>query len=113
MRRVLAAFAAACTFALPVQSQPSILIQGRVVAGDTGDPLAHARIVVFDDATPLPPIFTDAQGRFAGAPLPPGRYRLTATKPGYVLTTVARLSGTEADDVMVRMPRSSAIAGRV
>src|SRR5215467_12494951 len=107
MRRVLAAFVVACTLTLPVHSQSSILIHGRVVAGDTGDPLVHARVVVFQDATPLPPIFTDAQGRFASAPLPPGRYRLTATKAGYAVTSVPRLGGTAADDVTVRMPRAS------
>src|SRR5690242_13636693 len=113
MRRVLAAFAAACTFALPVHSQSSVLIHGRVVAAETGDPLGHARVVVFNDATPLPPIFADEQGRFSTAPLPAGRYRLTATKAGYAVTSVARLNDAAGGDAVVRMPRSSAIAGRV
>src|SRR5262249_1238027 len=104
---------AACTFAFPDHSQSSILIHGRVVSAETGDPLVHARVVIFSDAAPLPPIFADEQGRFASAPLPSGRYRLTATKAGYAATSVARLNGLSADDVLVRMPRSSAIAGRV
>jgi hypothetical protein len=115
MTRVAAALAVVLvlgTLSKAVHTQTAVLIHGRVVAGDTGDPLAHARVVVFNDATPLPPIFTDAQGRFAGPPLPPGRYRLTATKPGYALTSVPRLSAS-ADDVTVRMPLASAIAGRV
>jgi len=32
--------------------------------------------VIYNDATPLPPIFTDAEGRFASRPLVAGRYRL-------------------------------------
>jgi 5-hydroxyisourate hydrolase-like protein (transthyretin family) len=113
MRRVAAAFAAvaiASAFALPVHSQSPVLIHGRVVGADTGDPLPHARIVIYNDATPLPAIFSDGQGQFSSAPLPQGRYRLTASKAGYAQTSVARLS---PDGVDVRMPRSGAIAGRV
>jgi hypothetical protein len=113
MTRVAAGFAAvavACGLALPLHSQSPVLIRGQVVSAETGDPLVHARVVVFNDATPLPAMFADAQGQFSSAPLPPGRYRLTVTKPGYALTTVTRLP---ADGVIVRMPRSSAIAGRV
>src|SRR5215813_800174 len=112
MRRVLAALAAACAFSLPARSQPAVQIHGRVVAADTGDPLVHARVVIFNDALPLSPIFSDAQGRFSSVPLPQGRYRLTVTKAGYALTSVARLDSL-SPDVEVRLPRSSAIAGRV
>ena len=111
MRRVAAAFAAvavATAFALPVQSQSAVLIRGRVVSAETGDPLVHARVVIFNDATPLPAIFSDAQGQFSSAPLPQGRYRLTVTKAGFALTSVARLP---ADGVTVRMPRSAADRG--
>ncbi|HKF64881.1 MAG TPA: carboxypeptidase-like regulatory domain-containing protein [Vicinamibacterales bacterium] len=113
MRRVLAALAVACAFSLPARSEPAIQIYGRVVAADTGDPLVHARVVIFNDALPLSPIFSDAQGRFSSVPLPQGRYRLTVTKAGYALTSVARLDSLSPDDVEVRLPRSSAIAGRV
>src|SRR5215471_842332 len=113
MRRVLAALAVTCAFSLPARSQPAVQIHGRVVAADTGDPLVHARVVIFNDALPLSPIFSDAQGRFLSVPLPQGRYRLTVTKAGYALTSVARLDGLSPDDVEVRLPRSSAIAGRV
>jgi protocatechuate 3,4-dioxygenase beta subunit len=113
MRRVDAAFAAvaiAGTLVLAVHGQSSVLIRGRVVSADTGDPLPHARVVIFNDATPLPAVFSNGQGQFSSAPLPQGRYRLTASKPGYAPTSVARLS---PDGVDVRMPRSAAIAGRV
>ncbi len=113
MRRVAAAFAVlaiAGSLVLAVHAQSSVLIRGRVVTADTGDPLPHARVVIYNDATPLPAIFSDGQGQFSSAPLPQGRYRLTANKPGYAPTSVARLS---PDGVDVRMPRSAAIAGRV
>jgi len=81
-----------------------------VVADDTGTPLPHARLVICNDATPLPPIFTDAEGRFSSPPLASGRYHLTATKAGYVMTAVSRISSTAVD---VRMPRSASLSGRL
>jgi hypothetical protein len=91
----------------------AVLIGGRVVSAETGEPLVHARVVVFNDATPLPAIFSDGQGRFSSGPLPPGRYRLTATKAGFAATSVARLGDAHDEGVVVRMPRSSAIGGRI
>jgi len=115
MRRVAAALVAAVvgTLAHSGQAQSPLLIGGRVVSAETGDPLVHARIVIFNDATPRPPIFSDAQGRFSSGPLRAGRYRLTVTKSGFAATSVSRLNDLPAGEVMVRMPRSSAIAGRV
>jgi hypothetical protein len=110
MAAAFAAVAAGGAFALLVHAQSPVLIHGRVVRADTGDPLPHARIVIYNDATPLPAIFSDGQGAFSSAPLPQGRYRLTASKAGYAPTSVARLS---PDGVDVRMPRSGAIAGQV
>lgn len=92
-------------------AQPAgVIIGGRVVADDTGTPLPHARLVIYNDATPLPPIFTDAEGRFSSPPLASGRYHLTATKAGYVMTAVSRISSTAVD---VRMPRSASLSGRL
>jgi hypothetical protein len=115
MKRVAAALAVAVLVSTLSQSglAQSVLIEGRVVSAETGDPLVHARVVFFNDATPLPPIFSDALGRFSSGPLPRGRYRLTATKAGFAATGVARLNDATDDGVIVRMPRSSAIAGRL
>jgi Carboxypeptidase regulatory-like domain len=115
MRRARAALAVALAGVLPLvlHAQTAVLIHGRVVSADTGDPLVHARVVVFNDATPLPAIFSDNRGQFSSAPLPPGRYRLSVTKAGYAQTSAARLDTVAPDGVTVRMPRSGAIAGRV
>jgi len=118
MKRVVAALAVAVvigTLSLSYSghAQSTLVVDGLVVSADTGDPLLHARVVLFNDATPLPPIFSDAQGRFSSGPLPPGRYRLTATKAGFAETSVARLNDARNEGIVVRMPRSSAIAGRV
>src|SRR6266853_2994047 len=115
MRRVVAAFAvlaALGTLAL-LHAQSPVVIHGRVLSAESGDPLVHVRIVIYNDATPLPPIFSDGQGHFSSAPLPQGRYRLNATKARYATTSVARLSNNPSDSIDVRMPTSAAISGRV
>ena len=95
-------------------AQPAgVVIAGRVVADATGDPLPHVRLILYNDATPLPPMFSDAEGRFATAPLPQGRYHLSATKAGFVLTTIARLNPPASDAILVRMPRSASVSGRL
>jgi hypothetical protein len=113
MKRVAAALAVVITLAYSGHAQSTVVVGGLVVSADTGDPLLHARVVLFNDARPFPPIFTDNQGRFSSGPLPSGRYRLTATKAGFAATSVARLNDARDQGVVVRMPRSSAIAGRV
>ena len=115
MRRVAAAFAvlaALGTLAL-LHAQSPVVIHGRVLSAESGDPLVHVRIVIYNDATPLAPIFSDGQGHFSSAPLPQGRYRLNATKARYATTSVARLSNNPSDSIDVRMPTSAAISGRV
>ena len=92
---------------------PTIVIRGRVASAETGDPLPHARVVIYNDATPLPAIFTDAQGQFASTPQAPGRYRLAVTKSGYALTTLPRIDPASPGGADVRMPRSASISGRV
>jgi protocatechuate 3,4-dioxygenase beta subunit len=91
----------------------TVLIAGRVVADETGTPLPHARIVIYNDATPLPALLTDAEGRFSSTLPATGRYRLAATKAGYALTNVTRLTADGPAGIEVRMPRSASISGRV
>src|ERR1700704_3670529 len=113
MRRVAAAFAvlaALGTLAL-LHAQSPVVIHGRVLSAEGGGPLVHARIVIYNDATPLPPIFSDGQGHFSTAPPPKGLYRLNATKAGYATTGVARLSNNPSDSIDVSMPQSAAISG--
>ena len=95
-------------------AQPAgVIVGGRVVADDTGTPLPHVRVVIYSDATPLPVIFTDAEGRFAAARLPVGRYHLSVAKAGYVPTTVPRIDPAASSAVAVRMQRSASLSGRL
>ena len=115
MSRIVSAIAFASLAALAghAQSPGAVTIPGRVLAAETGDPIPHARVVLFNDAALLSRDFTDRDGRFVFASLPTGRYHLSVTKAGYAATAVPRPGEASADGVEVRMPRSSAISGRV
>jgi Carboxypeptidase regulatory-like domain len=113
MKRLLVASAIACSAVIAGHAQSqTLVIRGRVTATETGDALPHARVVISNDATPLPPIFTDAQGRFSSGQLTTGRYSVVVSKPGYAYT---RIGGRDilAADLDVRMPRAAALSGRV
>ncbi len=98
--------------ATPIGAQSGfVAFTGRVAADDNGSPLPHARVAVYNDATPISTIFTNTDGRFSTPPLGAGRYRLTVTKPGYATKRVERLDPRNPADI--RMQRSAAISGRV
>jgi hypothetical protein len=111
MRRCAAAFVLLVASAVaPVgRAQTPTVIRGRVVAADTGDPLSNARVVV-RSTRELPPLLTDAAGRFSVTTLAEGCCTLIAAKPGYAKTTVT-LAPTDA--VTVKMPKGAVVSGTV
>ncbi|HEX7794472.1 MAG TPA: carboxypeptidase-like regulatory domain-containing protein, partial [Vicinamibacterales bacterium] len=68
-------------------------IVGQVVEQGQNTPIAGARINMLPAGRPAtlpPPMFettTDADGRFALEYVPPGEYRLQASKAGYAMPT--------------------------
>jgi hypothetical protein len=99
-------------------------IRGRVLAAGTGAPLRNARVQAMSAVGGVPAVFTDADGQFAILSLAAGQYRVSATKPGYVATSVgARRFADPGTPVMVmdrgidglelRLPKAAAISGRV
>ena len=111
-RLLVATLFTGVVFAGSASAQP-VVIQGRVVSAETGDPLTHARVVIYNDAAPLPDLFTDGRGEFSSGPLPAARYRLTAKKTGYALTAVSPINLNSTEPLVVRMPRAAVITGRV
>jgi hypothetical protein len=109
------------------------VVRGRVVADDTGAAIADASVTLLSGATPAvqpggPAARVEADGAFEIAGIPPGLYRLVVTPGAAALRYVqARhpdpasdnpraltlAAGQVVDDVVVRLPRAAAIAGRV
>src|SRR5262245_49075461 len=111
MRRAAAAFVLLVGI-LPLygRAQSRSIIEGRVVAADTGDPLRNARVTV-TSVRETAPILTDSDGRFSWPSPTDVSYALTVAKAGYAKTTVTVRS--PAAPLVVAMPRGAVIAGTV
>jgi hypothetical protein len=86
--------AAVCVLIFAVQAQPprdasspnpeTGSITGRVVSAETGDPVRKARVILEAGSGRVPPVFSDANGRFVFTGLAPAKYALTVSTPGFV-----------------------------
>jgi len=104
------ALALLSAFAPSGGAQTPAVIRGRVVAAGTGDPLRNARVVV-TATRELPPLLTDADGRFLAEAPAEGRCTLSVMKPGYAKTTLT--VHAPADALVVEMPKGAVISGTV
>jgi protocatechuate 3,4-dioxygenase beta subunit len=104
-------------------------IEGRVLSAVTGEPVKRSTVMLM----PMQPggevapssTLTDAEGRFAMANLPPGNYRLTAEKTGFVRseygakgnsrggTTLTLAPGQELKSLEFKLQPHGVVAGRV
>jgi protocatechuate 3,4-dioxygenase beta subunit len=102
------------------------IMRGRVFSADTNGPLRRARLLLTSPDLPQSrATATDADGRFEFKTLPAGRYKLTASKAGYVSLEYgqrrAREPGKPIDlgerqtleKVDITLPKGCAIGGRV
>jgi hypothetical protein len=106
------------------QQSGTATIRGRVVAADSREPLRNARVAIAGMSN-VAPVFTGEDGRFVFAGLPPGRYIVSARKPGYAATAFGQRrpelpptpidleAGAAFQDAELWMPRSAAISGRI
>ncbi len=101
-------------------------IRGQVLAADTGAPLRRAQVRASASEIRVNRLVsTDAQGRYELKDLPAGRYQIAASKAGFVALAYGQrrpnesgrpidiADGQSIDRVEFRLPRGSAIMGRI
>jgi Carboxypeptidase regulatory-like domain len=102
-------------------------IRGALVAGDSGRSVRRAVVTVTADHGASRSVVTDDQGGFDFANLPPGRYTLAASKPGFLDviygqrepgngrpgTPVDLADGQQLDHLTLTIPRGGVITGMV
>jgi protocatechuate 3,4-dioxygenase beta subunit len=86
------------------------VITGRVVADESGDPVANARVVANAGSSDRLVTLTGRDGQFS-LPVPPGRHGLVATKARFARGQVTVDAG--AAGVEIRLRRGAAISGRI
>lgn len=103
--RAVSVLLMACALAAQasVSAQDQFVVEGRVVAEDTGKPLPGASIMLTQERTLTR---ADASGRFEIA-VPAAQSSFVVTKPGYVRTLTSVSKGQR--NLVVRMPRGGVL----
>ncbi len=114
-RFFLAGFVSACTLA--AQSTPGTgAIQGHVVNAVTSVPVRRATVILTSPQVRLVAA-TDAQGTFQFTALPPGTYRLSGARAGFLDHPARRPiilgPNDQFKDAEIRLPPQSVLAGHV
>jgi carboxypeptidase family protein len=98
-------------------SASGVILRGRVYSADTGDSIPNARVAVSSRSQSLPPVLTDAEGRFGLRDLPPGVFTLSATRTGYAKQIFGRRitlrAGQAVNDLDIALSRAAAFFGAV
>jgi hypothetical protein len=111
------------------QAKSTARVSGRVVAGDTGRPMRNAKVTIHPpQADVLAPealhASSDERGQWQ-LDVPPGKYRVTLSKPGYVSLAYGQRRAVDSPAVVdvadraqvdrldVTLPRAGAIGGRI
>ncbi len=109
-----------------VSKAATAVIEGRVVAADSGVPLYRARLVLTAAGLERPfYVSADREGRYEFTELPAGRYTVTASNSGFVTWQYGQRRAFEGglpidvaeaatlDDIDLALPRSGVISGTV
>ena len=114
---LLAGFVSACTLA--AQSNPGAAsVEGHVFNSVTSAPLRKATVVLTAPTSQIRLVAdTDAEGRFQFIGLPPGTYRLSASRTGFLDRPTRRPiplgPNDQVTDAEIRLPPQSVITGHV
>lgn len=113
----------------PAEPKEPAKISGKVTNSTTGQPLKRASVTMYPaepgpDMVPLTTV-TDAEGVFAMAEIPPGKYRLSVERTGFVRaefgargksrmgTTITLVPGQDMRQVNAALEPHAVITGRV
>lgn len=106
--------------AVGAPTAPTGAVTGRVVATPSNDPIRNARVRVDDDPG-VPAVFTDQEGRFELAAVPPGPHSLSVLKTGFAplgagnerARPIDVQAGATVVDADIHLEPAAAITGRV
>src|SRR5262249_43558669 len=114
MKHVAAWLVVLVAAAAGLRAQTSVVtVQGQVSTDGDNEPIAHARIVVYDNKTPEALVFAGNDGRFAIAVSRPQGRRIVVSKAGYAQVDVTLSAAVLSAPLDVRLRRGGAISGRV
>jgi protocatechuate 3,4-dioxygenase beta subunit len=118
MRRLVTTVAVSLTIVLPGHAQSPanraraipIIVTGRVLAGDTGDPVPNARVRMTQTNAVALVVLSDGEGRFTMTASPP-LGRIEASKPGYATHNMR--PSINGEPLEIRLRRAASISGRI
>lgn len=112
-------------------ARPAATLSGRVVDASSSESIVGATVLITaldaqSGTASISPVLTGERGEFSFGKLPPGRYSLSAHKPRYLSleygqrpgsglpgVSITVMSGQQVQDVVIRLPLASVIAGTV
>lgn len=96
---------------LDVQLAPGLAVRGMVV-DENGAPVAEAEVEAIG-AGNFDRVRTNAGGEFEFKSLEPGRYRITADKPGLASTTLESVDVSDGAPIRIELKAGATLYGRV
>ncbi|MBY0373895.1 MAG: carboxypeptidase regulatory-like domain-containing protein [Bryobacteraceae bacterium] len=82
-------------------AKPVSHLEGRVVSSVTGQPIARAKVTINADKVHASWLYTNAEGKFRFAGIPPGQYRVDVERNGYASDWASKIDGRTMGKLVV------------